>query len=162
MSQTPFITVPPPEEIERRIIACKAELKALARLKRMSRAAKIAADARQSRPTPPREKGGAALSASELLLVPDTAAGPIALLIPDTAAAALAGVSRAHWQRLRAAGKLPPSTNSGARCFGAGSKSKSGLLPVVPMRGPEAMKAAAGRRSARGVKDLGEATMQGA
>jgi hypothetical protein len=44
------ITVPPPDEIERRITACKAELKALARLKRMSRAAKSAADARESRP----------------------------------------------------------------------------------------------------------------
>lgn len=31
-----------------------------------------------------------------------------ALLIPDTAAAALAGVSRATWHRLRVAGKLPP------------------------------------------------------
>jgi predicted DNA-binding transcriptional regulator AlpA len=31
------------------------------------------------------------------------------LLIPDTIAAALAGVSRATWHRLRAAGKLPPS-----------------------------------------------------
>ncbi len=34
------IIVPPPEEIERRIVACKAELKALARIKRLSRAAK--------------------------------------------------------------------------------------------------------------------------
>jgi predicted DNA-binding transcriptional regulator AlpA len=32
-----------------------------------------------------------------------------ALLIPDTAAAALAGVSRAHWHRLRAAGKIGPT-----------------------------------------------------
>jgi predicted DNA-binding transcriptional regulator AlpA len=31
------------------------------------------------------------------------------LLVPDTAAAALAGVSRATWHRLRAAGKLPPA-----------------------------------------------------
>jgi hypothetical protein len=52
------ITVPPPDEIERRITACKAELKALARLKRMSRAAKSAADARASRPTLPAVKGG--------------------------------------------------------------------------------------------------------
>jgi predicted DNA-binding transcriptional regulator AlpA len=35
------------------------------------------------------------------------------LLIPDTAAAALAGVSRATWHRLRAAGKLPPSIRLG-------------------------------------------------
>lgn len=39
-----------------------------------------------------------------------------ALLIPDTAAAALAGVSRAHWHRLRAAGKLPPAVKLG-RCL---------------------------------------------
>ena len=36
-----------------------------------------------------------------------------ALLIPDTVAAALAGVSRATWHRLRAAGKLPPSVRLG-------------------------------------------------
>ena len=30
------------------------------------------------------------------------------LLIPDTVAAALCGISRAHWHRLRAAGKLGP------------------------------------------------------
>jgi predicted DNA-binding transcriptional regulator AlpA len=35
------------------------------------------------------------------------------LLIPDTAAATLAGISRAHWHRLRAAGKLPPSVRLG-------------------------------------------------
>lgn len=39
-----------------------------------------------------------------------------ALLIPDTAAAALAGVSRAHWHRLRAADKLPPAVKLG-RCL---------------------------------------------
>jgi predicted DNA-binding transcriptional regulator AlpA len=38
-----------------------------------------------------------------------------ALLIPDTAAAALAGVSRAHWQRLRSAGKIPPSVRLGRK-----------------------------------------------
>jgi predicted DNA-binding transcriptional regulator AlpA len=38
-----------------------------------------------------------------------------ALLIPDTVAAALAGVSRAHWHRLRAAGKLPPSVRLGRK-----------------------------------------------
>ncbi len=36
-----------------------------------------------------------------------------ALLIPDTAAAALAGVSRATWHRLRAAGKLPAAVKLG-------------------------------------------------
>jgi hypothetical protein len=54
------ITVPPPEEIERRIVACKAELKSLARLKRLSRAAKTVAEAAESRATPPAAKGGAA------------------------------------------------------------------------------------------------------
>lgn len=37
-------------------------------------------------------------------------------LIPDTAAAALAGVSRATWHRLRAAGKLPPPVKLGRSC----------------------------------------------
>jgi predicted DNA-binding transcriptional regulator AlpA len=37
------------------------------------------------------------------------------LLIPDTAAAALAGISRAHWQRLRSAGKIPPSVRLGRK-----------------------------------------------
>ena len=53
------ITVPPPEEIDRRIIACKAELKALARIKRLSRAAKTVAEAAESRVAPPALKGGA-------------------------------------------------------------------------------------------------------
>jgi predicted DNA-binding transcriptional regulator AlpA len=37
------------------------------------------------------------------------------LLIPDTAAAALAGVSRAHWHRLRAAGKVPVPVRLGRK-----------------------------------------------
>jgi excisionase family DNA binding protein len=37
------------------------------------------------------------------------------LQIPDTAAAALTGVSRATWHRLRAAGKLPPSVRLGRK-----------------------------------------------
>jgi predicted DNA-binding transcriptional regulator AlpA len=37
----------------------------------------------------------------------------VALLIPDTDAAALAGVSRATWHRLRAAGKVPPAVRLG-------------------------------------------------
>jgi len=37
------------------------------------------------------------------------------LLIPDTEAACLAGVSRAHWHRLRAAGKVPPSIRLGRK-----------------------------------------------
>jgi predicted DNA-binding transcriptional regulator AlpA len=42
-------------------------------------------------------------------------ADPTALLLADTEAAALAGVSRATWHRLRAAGKLPPPVKLG-RC----------------------------------------------
>lgn len=38
---------------------------------------------------------------------------PDPLLIPDTEAATLAGVSRATWHRLRAAGKLPPAVRLG-------------------------------------------------
>ena len=38
-----------------------------------------------------------------------TADRPDALLIPDTVAAALAGISRAHLHRLRAAGKIGPA-----------------------------------------------------
>jgi hypothetical protein len=58
METTNTITVPPPEEIERRIVACKAELKALARIKRLSRAAKVAAEAAESRATPLALKAG--------------------------------------------------------------------------------------------------------
>lgn len=35
------------------------------------------------------------------------------LLISDTAAAALCGVSRASWHRLRAAGRIPPGVKLG-------------------------------------------------
>lgn len=41
------------------------------------------------------------------------AQSPEALLIPDTVAAALVGVSRATWQRLRSAGKLPAAVKLG-------------------------------------------------
>jgi excisionase family DNA binding protein len=37
------------------------------------------------------------------------------LLIPDIDAARLAGVSRATWHRLRAAGKLPPAVKLGRK-----------------------------------------------
>jgi predicted DNA-binding transcriptional regulator AlpA len=50
---------------------------------------------------------GAAVSDKPLILTGS------ALLIPDTAAAAMAGVSRATWHRLRAAGKLPPAVRLG-------------------------------------------------
>lgn len=42
-----------------------------------------------------------------------TTSNTTALLIPDTTAAAMAGVSRATWHRLRAAGKLPPAVKLG-------------------------------------------------
>lgn len=48
-SASTMIAIPPPDEIARRMAACKAELKALMRLNRMSRAAKSAAEARESR-----------------------------------------------------------------------------------------------------------------
>ena len=38
------------------------------------------------------------------------------LLIPDVTAAALAGVSRATWHRLRVAGKVPPALKLGRVC----------------------------------------------
>ena len=41
---------------------------------------------------------------------------PDALLIPDTVAAALAGIGRATWHRLRAAGKVPPCVKLGRAC----------------------------------------------
>jgi predicted DNA-binding transcriptional regulator AlpA len=81
----------------------------------------------------------------------DTAAGsptPDApLLIPDTAAAALAGVSRAHWQRLRAAGKLPPSVRLGRKVLWRRAEVAGWIDAGCPdARTWEAMKAAAGRR----------------
>ncbi len=73
-----------------------------------------------------------------------------ALLIPDTAAAALAGVSRAHWQRLRAAGKLPPSVRLGRKVLWRAAEVAAWIESGCPdARTWEAMKASAGRRSAR-------------
>lgn len=40
---------------------------------------------------------------------------PDSMLISDRVAAALAGVSRAHWHRLRAAGKIPGETRLGRK-----------------------------------------------
>lgn len=48
-------------------------------------------------------------------MAPRPDAPAVALLIPDIEAAALTGCSRAHWQRLRAAGKLPPSIHLGRK-----------------------------------------------
>lgn len=71
----------------------------------------------------------------------------LALLIPDTAAAALAGISRAHWQRLRAAGKLPPSVRLGRKVLWRRAEVSAWIdagCPDSKMWG--AMQAAAGRR----------------
>lgn len=48
-------------------------------------------------------------------LPPVPVASSEALLIPDTVAAAMAGVSRAHWHRLRAAAKVPPPVRLGRK-----------------------------------------------
>jgi hypothetical protein len=59
------LVVPPPDELMRRIAACRDELKALQRLLRMSRAADLAQTARQARERQPmngnddQEKGAA-------------------------------------------------------------------------------------------------------
>ncbi len=70
-----------------------------------------------------------------------------ALLIPDTAAATLAGVSRAHWQRLRSAGKLPPSVRLGRKVLWRRAEVAAWIEAGCPDgRTWEAMRAAAGRR----------------
>jgi hypothetical protein len=43
------ITVPPPEELQRRIESCEAELRELRRVFRLSKAMQLAEDARQQR-----------------------------------------------------------------------------------------------------------------
>jgi predicted DNA-binding transcriptional regulator AlpA len=73
-----------------------------------------------------------------------------ALLIPDTAAATLAGVSRAHWHRLRAAAKLPPAIRLGR----AVRWRRADVLLWIEWGCPDAGEfaarmAAAGRRAAR-------------
>jgi predicted DNA-binding transcriptional regulator AlpA len=73
-----------------------------------------------------------------------------ALLIGDTASAALAAVSRATWHRLRAAGKLPPSVRLGRKVLWRRAEVVAWIEAGCP-DGPtwEAMRAAAGRRTAR-------------
>ena len=69
------------------------------------------------------------------------------LLIPDTAAAALAGISRAHWQRLRAAGKLPPSVRLGRKILWRRREIEEWIGAGCPdSRTWAAMTASAGRR----------------
>ena len=73
-----------------------------------------------------------------------------ALLVPDTAAAALCGMSRAHWQRLRAAGKLPSSVRLGRKVLWRRAEVIAWIDAGCPdARTWAAMQAAAGRRSAR-------------
>ena len=69
------------------------------------------------------------------------------LLIPDTVAAALAGVSRAHWQRLRSAGKLPPSIKLGRKVLWRRLEIEEWIATGCPdAKVWAAMQAAAGRR----------------
>jgi predicted DNA-binding transcriptional regulator AlpA len=87
----------------------------------------------------------------------DTRPDPIAvsltegpLLIPDTAAAGLSGVSRAHWQRLRTAGKVPPSIKLGRKVLWR----KAEVIGWIQAGCPDgrtwaAMQAAAARRMGR-------------
>ncbi len=75
---------------------------------------------------------------------------PTPLLIPDTAAATLAGVSRAHWHRLRAAGKLPPSVRLGRKVLWRRFEIEAWIAAGCPdSRTWAAMQAAASRRTAR-------------
>jgi predicted DNA-binding transcriptional regulator AlpA len=70
-----------------------------------------------------------------------------ALLIPDVRAAALAGVSRAHWHRLRAAGKLPPPVRLGRKVLWRRSEVIGWIDAGCPDgRTWAAMRAAEGRR----------------
>lgn len=76
-----------------------------------------------------------------------TAADPIPLLIPDIQAAALAGVSRAHWQRLRSAGKIPPSIKLGRKVLWRRLEIEEWIAAGCPdAKVWGAMQAAAGRR----------------
>jgi predicted DNA-binding transcriptional regulator AlpA len=69
------------------------------------------------------------------------------LLIPDTVAAALAGVSRAHWHRLRAAGKVPPCVRLGRKVLWRRLEVEGWIEAGCPdARTWAAMQAAAARR----------------
>jgi predicted DNA-binding transcriptional regulator AlpA len=72
------------------------------------------------------------------------------LLIPDTVAAGLAGISRAHWQRLRVAEKLPPSIRLGRKVLWRRAEVIGWISCGCPdARTWAAMQAAAGRRAGR-------------
>jgi hypothetical protein len=51
------LTVPTPDELQRRIESCEAELKALRRLQRLADAAQQAENARRQREDPPTAEG---------------------------------------------------------------------------------------------------------
>jgi predicted DNA-binding transcriptional regulator AlpA len=69
------------------------------------------------------------------------------LLIPDTVAAALAGVSRSHWQRLRVQGRLPASVKLGRKVLWRRAEVVSWIDAGCPDgRTWAAIQAAAGRR----------------
>jgi len=72
---------------------------------------------------------------------------PDPLLIGDRDAAALAGVSRASWQRLRAAGKLPPCVRLGRKVLWRRAEIVAWIDAGCPdARTWAAMQAGAGRR----------------
>jgi excisionase family DNA binding protein len=69
------------------------------------------------------------------------------LLIPDIAAAALTGVSRAHWHRLRAAGKLPAPIRLGRKVLWRRMEIEEWIAAGCPDgKSWAAMQAAKGRR----------------
>ena len=69
------------------------------------------------------------------------------LLIPDATAASMAGISRATWHRLRAAGKLPPSVQLGRAVRWRRAEIEAWIEGGCPDgRTWAAMQAAAGRR----------------
>ena len=70
-----------------------------------------------------------------------------ALLIPDTAAATIAGVSRATWQRLRSAGKLPPAIRLGRKDLWRRSEIVEWIEAACPDGRTWAAMQASGRRS---------------
>jgi predicted DNA-binding transcriptional regulator AlpA len=71
---------------------------------------------------------------------------PDAMLIPDRVAAALAGVSRATWQRLRVAGKLPPSVRLGRKVLWRRAEIESWINAGCPDARSWAAMQTAGRR----------------
>jgi predicted DNA-binding transcriptional regulator AlpA len=70
-----------------------------------------------------------------------------ALLIHDTEAAHMAGVSRAHWHRLRASGKVPAAVRLGRSVRWRRAEIEQWILAGCPdARTWAAMQASAGRR----------------